>query len=69
MDVVSVLQDKKAYGDCLQHCKYTSQHWTIYLGIFLIVISPIHFFSTIQHGDPVTHTCTHFIFTHYHTPS
>ena len=25
--------------------------------LFLIVISPIQFFSTVQHGDPVTHTC------------
>jgi len=27
------------------------------------------FFSTVQNGDPVTHTCTHSIFTHYHSPS
>ena len=37
--------------------------------LFLIVISPIQFFSTVQHGDPVTHTCTHSIFVHYHAPS
>ena len=27
------------------------------------------FFSTVQHGDPVTHTCTHSIFSHYQAPS
>ena len=33
-----------------------------YYYYFLIVISPIQFFfPTVQHGDPVTHTCTHFI--------
>ena len=26
-------------------------------------------FSTIQHGDPVTHTCIHSFFSHYHAPS
>ena len=26
-------------------------------------------FSTIQHGDPVTHTCIHSIFARYHAPS
>ena len=36
---------------------------------FLILISPIQFFSTVQHGDPVTHTHTHSIFAHYHAPS
>ena len=25
--------------------------------------------STVQHGDPVTHTCTHSFFSHYHAPS
>ena len=29
---------------------------------FLIVISPIQFFYTVQHGDPVTHTCIHSFF-------
>ena len=37
--------------------------------IILIVISPYNFFSTVQHGDPVTHTCRHSIFAHYHAPS
>ena len=27
------------------------------------------FFSTVKHGDPVTHTCTHSICSHYHAPS
>ena len=37
---------------------------------FLIVISPIQFFfPTVQHGDPVTHTCIHSFFSHYHAPS
>lgn len=34
--------------------------------IILIVISPTPFFSTVQHDDPVTHTHTHSIFSHYH---
>ena len=25
-------------------------------------------FSTVQHGDPVTHTCIHSFFSHYHAP-
>ena len=41
-----------------------------YYYYFLIVISPIqYFFPTIQHGDPVTHICTHSMFAHYHAPS
>ena len=27
---------------------------------------PNTFFSTVQHGDPVTHTCTHSTFARYH---
>ena len=26
-------------------------------------------FSTVQQGDPVTHTCIHSFFSHYHAPS
>ena len=26
-------------------------------------------FSAVQHGDPVTHTCIHSFFSHYHAPS
>ena len=26
-------------------------------------------FSTVQQGDPVTHTCLHSFFSHYHAPS
>ena len=26
-------------------------------------------FSTVQHGDPVTHTCIHSFFSHYHATS
>ena len=36
---------------------------------FLIDISPIQFFSTAQQGDPVTHICTHSVFSNYHAPS
>ena len=33
----------------------------IYFFIFLPAISPVQFFfSPVQHGDPVTHTGTHF---------
>lgn len=27
------------------------------------------FFPTVQYGDPVTHTCIHSFFSHYHVPS
>ena len=38
--------------------------------IVTFFISPIHyFFSTVQHGDPVTYTCIHSFFSHYHTSS
>ena len=42
--------------------------------IFLIIIFNSYFpntifFSAVQHGKPVTHTCTHSIFAHYHAPS
>ena len=40
-----------------------------FLIIFLIVNSPIHFFPTVQHGNPVTYTYTHSIFVHYRAPS
>ena len=30
---------------------------------------PNIFFSTVQHGDLVTHTCIHSFFSHYHAPS
>ena len=37
---------------------------------FLTVISAIlSFFSTVQRGDPVTHTHIHSFFSHYHVPS
>ena len=36
--------------------------------IILIVISPIQFFFYCTDGDPVTHTCTHSVFTHYLAP-
>ena len=26
-------------------------------------------FSTVPHGDPVTHTCIHYFFSHWHAPS
>ena len=35
----------------------------------IFIISPVQFFSTVQHGDPVTHTCMHSFFSHYHLPS
>ena len=39
-------------GDYLNHVFFI-------LNLFFIVISPTHFFPTVQHEDPVTHTCTH----------
>ena len=47
-------------------CRNRSTFFLLLL-FFLIVISPIHFFSTVQHGDPVTHTCTHSIFADLHS--
>ena len=37
----------------------------IFLYYFLIIHLHIYFFSTVQHGDPVTLTCTHSFFSHY----
>ena len=42
-------------------------HWDDYL-FFYFIISPIQFFSTV-YGDPVTRTCIHSFFSHYHAPS
>ena len=40
------------------------------LYIYIYIISRIHyFFSTVQRGAPVTHTCTHSFFSHYYSPS
>ena len=50
----------------MKMCFYQS---SISLLLFLIVISPIHFFPTVQNCDPVTHTCIYSIFPHYHAPS
>ena len=62
--------------DSALHCYILS---TLCLTVsFFIIISFLFFnsylpntifFSTIQYGDPVTHRCTHSIFTHYHAPS
>ena len=30
---------------------------------------PMTIFSTVQHGDPVIHTCTHSVFAHSQAPS
>ena len=32
-------------------------------------LTKIQFYSTVQHGHPIIHTCTHSIFAHYHAPS
>ena len=36
---------------------------------FFKLFSQYSFFSAVQLGDPVTPTCTHSIFSHYHDPS
>ena len=43
--------------------------------IFFLIYNDFYFFfkvffqfSTVQHGDPVTHTYIHFFFSHYHAP-
>lgn len=44
----------------------------LFLFIFLLLFPQHHFFSTAQHGDLVTHTCTLHIysfFCHSHAPS
>ena len=38
--------------------------WLIFFNCYF----PNTFFSGVQHGDPVTHTCIHF-FSHYHAAS
>ena len=49
------------------HFKLTFSFFPHFIYFF---ISPIHyFFPTIQHGDPLTHTCIHSFFSHYHAPS
>ena len=45
---------------------------TVLLGLFIFNCcfpSAGFFFPTVWNGDPVTHTCTHSIFAHYHAPS
>ena len=41
----------------------------LFFSLFFCYFPNTIFFSTVQHGDPVTHTCTHSIFSHYHAPS
>ena len=36
--------------------------------IFLLLFPQYSSFSTVQHGDPVIHTCIHSFFSHYHAP-
>ena len=36
---------------------------------FFLFPQYIIFFPTVQHGDPVTHTCIHSFLSHYHAPS
>ena len=46
--------------NCLLFCFF------LFKNFFVILISPIQFFfSAIQHGDLVTHTCIHSIFSHF----
>ena len=64
---------------CSCSCPYISGHDVpinlqqllfSFLQLFLKLLFPQYsFFSTVQHGDPVTHTCTHSILSHYHAPS
>ena len=40
--------------------------------IMIFIFFPLQVFcqfSTVQHGDPITHTCIHSFFSHYHSPS
>ena len=36
---------------------------------FWLLFPQYKFFSTVQHGDPVIHTCIDSFFSHYHAPS
>ena len=36
---------------------------------FISYFSNTIFFSTVQHGNPAIHTCTHSVFSHDHAPS
>ena len=51
-------------------CATTGTPKPLFLAFFVVVvICPYNFFSAVQHGDPVTHTCTHSIFAHDPAPS
>ena len=51
-------------------CSSSVIYFLILLLLLLIAISPKQFFSIVQHGDPVTHTCIHrSFFSHYHALS
>ena len=43
--------------------------FNFYLFNYLFFPNTLHFFSTVQQGDPVTHTCIHSFFSHYHASS
>ena len=54
----------------LQSCQGLSRmsfpYWLFVLNCNQLLFPPIHFFSTVEQGDPVTHTCIHSTFSHYH---
>ena len=51
------------------HIKRTGFFFFYLFFIFLLLFLQYNFFSTVQHGDPVTHTCINSFFSHYHAPS
>ena len=58
---------------CLE--KSTTAYFIFFFYIMIFIV--FHYswfrvfcqFSTVQQGDPVTHTCVHSFFLHYHAPS
>ena len=55
--------------DCIFNFENSLEIFFSSLLFFKLLFPQYNFFSTIQHDDPVTHTCSHSIFSHYHAPS
>ena len=64
------------YSEIFQQLEFimvkTFKYFFIYWFLFFFYYSWFRVFcqfSTVHHGDPVTHTCIHSFFWHYHAPS
>ena len=68
-NVVNQLYFSKILKMEISRCQnFLASFYFLVIITFLIVIAQYNFLSTVQHGDPVTHSCTDSIFTHYHAP-